>query len=349
MHFKALQAGLLLGFLVGLTPSCSQPPCNPTTCAGCCDAVTGICVNPPSPIACGTGGGACRACGTNESCAGGVCVSGNVSGSVDGGTDGGQACDGGNCNGLSALLGKACAQDSECSALGTGAQCRKQTTTDAGTYTGGYCTRVCSDDSGCPAEGWCINLSSYDETSRLCMPKCSQKGKAPGDCRQGYACYDIGETQGICWITPLPQVDAGPPSDKVGNPCTSNSECQNPPSQGGFCVPETTDGGLSTGFKDGFCSADCSTRTGICSADGGAICLRFTSNAEVSYNCQRVCAAPGGGQSDCRNGYVCQGYIVALGDGGSTPSTNGYCRPHCGNTDAGCNGGQTCTDAGYCE
>jgi len=56
---------------------CVAPKCDATTCPnGCCDAVSGACVSPPTNAACGLKGDVCVICGAGDSCdvATGTCV-----------------------------------------------------------------------------------------------------------------------------------------------------------------------------------------------------------------------------------------------------------------------------------
>lgn len=303
---------------------------NPCT-TGCCSG--SVCMMGTKTTNCGKGGEVCKACDTTagETCVEQVCTAADA--------------------GTTSAVGKACASDTECAALGAGAVCRLTTGTDAGVYAEGYCTKVCgAAGTSCPSGSICTGLgAALDETKPLCLATCQNKNQAPGDCRDGYACYGLTGAN-VCWIYPPPEVDAGPPADKVGDDCAQDSDCQNPPANGGFCFSETFDGG-PTGFVQGYCSAECTEDPSVCSADGGAICITFgtgTPGQEISL-CQRVCNGPTTGQGDCKSGYVCEGYTERLADGGTQPSATGICRPSCANPGAGCPAGLTCDGLGYCK
>lgn len=386
MNLKALALGALVGFLAAVVPACGpqEKKCDAATCTGCCDA-NDACVTPANTnAACGASGLACTACAANQVCSGGVCVNtgGSDAGTVCNATTcptgccagtnppvcllgnsksncgtGGAACV--SCNtdqtctnqvcttpdaGGGGVVGIACSQTSDCTALGTGAECRQSTATGAGTYTGGYCTRVCTSDADCGG-GTCINAGNYDEPNPICTKKCSSSS----DCRSpGYECYDIGEPEGICWLDPLPEVDAGPPADKVGLGCTIDTDCQNPPDDG-FCIPETTEDGGTTSYLGGYCSAPCNSND-HCSTDGGAICITFDVGGGNTFSmCQQVCGDPGTGVSTCRANYVCQGYQIYQSDGGIGPSPDGICTPNCNNQAGSCGTTGTCLSTGYCQ
>ncbi|HYX90885.1 MAG TPA: hypothetical protein VE782_04950, partial [Myxococcaceae bacterium] len=130
----------------------------------------------------------------------------------------------------------------------------------------------------------------------------------------------------------------------IGTACGMDAQCK---ADGGmptgFCAEETFDGG-STGFTGGYCMADCST-TGYCPDD--AVCIGFS---QTQAFCTALCAAPEQGQSGCRSGYVCNGYVVLLPDGGTQPSTDGFCFPRCDNPGPGCPTGSMCNaSTGYCQ
>ncbi len=294
-----------------------------SACATGCVATGGTCVPGTTPTNCGANGQACQTCPSGQNC---VAVAG-----------------GGQCQtpGVDAGIGAPCNTDGDCNA---GTQCRKTTATDAGTYQGGYCTKVCSQASPCPAGSTCIRFSAtLDEPQTLCVANCSQPDTIPGGCRSGYACYPVSQTQGVCWIyPPPPQLDAGI-ADKVGNPCTMDSQCQNPPLDGFCFLPTFPDGG-PTGFNQGYCSADCEDNAKC--GDGG-VCVGLGQNFAACFS---SCPAPNGGQSTCRAGYVCDALFQT--DGGMLPF--GICWPNCNNpgfaAGVGCGQGQTCnTTTGYCQ
>ena len=227
-------------------------------------------------------------------------------------------------------------------ALGGNFKCKLATNPGGAPYLSGYCTKICTGQADCPqATSYCQGLSpTYGENDRICMKRCP----TGSECRSsGYACYNVGPNT-LCWLDPLPSVDAGPPSDKVGIPCTADGTCQNPPSDG-FCLPPVLPDGGPSGYTDGYCTAQCADSAHC--GDGG-ICITFGSGSSSFEMCQKVCSGPGLGQSDCRLDYACQGYLVGLLDGGSEPSPDGICRPSCAAAGWGCPTGKTCGDGGYC-
>ena len=119
----------------------------------------------------------------------------------------------------------------------------------------------------------------------------------------------------------MPPIDAGPPANKVGNPCTSAANCINPPDNGGTCL--TTEFGVT--WPAGYCSKSNCLSNPECAADGGAICIGFSATENA---CVRRCAdSRDGGQSNCRLGYRCEPYFNRLPDGGNAQSTDGFCTP----------------------
>jgi hypothetical protein len=64
-----------------------RPPCSPSTCLGCCDAM-GMCRGGSEATACGASGAACTVCGAGSTCSFGTCGS-NQPGGTGGGSAGG--------------------------------------------------------------------------------------------------------------------------------------------------------------------------------------------------------------------------------------------------------------------
>lgn len=247
---------------------------------------------------CGIGGVTCQTCATGELCNTGVCGMPPAM----------------------ARVGSPCANDGECqSGLGAMARCKQTTTSGNGTYTGGYCTLPCGTSANqCPSGSTCVGLlPQYGEADTFCWDNCT----ATDRCRTpGYACYNLS-SGAACWIDPIPPLDAGTPADKVGQACTSAMDCDNPPESGATCLSRE----FNFNWAGGYCSkADCLSNA-ECSSDGGAICLGFTQNDRA---CVQKCAdSSDGGQSTCRNGYICNQYFTGLADGGQAPSADGFCAP----------------------
>ncbi len=234
--------------------------------------------------------------------------------------------------------------------------CRKVTNASYGTYQGGYCTRTCTVEGDCPTDSECVSFgASRDEPSALCTKKCRPpQSLSSTDCRTpGYACYGLTDNNGqqlpdgVCWIYPPPTGDAGPPSDKVGAPCTTDTNCQNPPDDG-FCFPPTLQDGGPSRYAGGYCSAECNDN-GHC-GDGGT-CITFNANTADEFSaCQADCNAPNVGQANCRTGYACLGYQMLQEDGGVTTAPSGICRPRCDAPGASCTAPATCNaTTGLCQ
>lgn len=359
--------------------TCSAPgSCNASNCNGCCDGTTCVPLSGQSDTRCGSNGSACIACsgatcsngactttqqgcgpGTSNPCTNGCCSGTGTSATCVAGTSdfacgkGGAQCEycifGEVCQNQACIapveVGDPCSTDSDCADLGGSYRCKKTTTSGNASYSGGYCTILCSTNSDCTANSTCVSLpGGFGEGDSMCFRSCA----GSTDCRSpGYECYDLGNSVGGCWINPLPSYDAGPPADKIGIACTSDSQCINPPDDG-YCIPATDTGGNPTGWPGGYCSATCFTEE-HCGTDG--ICITFTDENGDDFNaCQARCAAANAGQSTCRSGYICEGYLLALPDGGSQPSTEGICMPRCDNPgSSGCPTGSSCQSSGYCQ
>lgn len=298
----------------------NQTGCNSTNCANGCCTSTGTCVPGTTNTSCGAGGNFCTSCAGGQTCTA---------------TTGGGQCQ---TTMTAGTYGSACTTASNCSGIGAGAICRTQTSSGNATYQGGYCTKTCASSTDCGSTAFCLNLGVYGE-SAICAASCS----ASNPCRTpGYACYDLGNGQGACWISPTPAPDAGPaaPANLIGSACSSNATCQASGSfPAGECITSTTADGGASGFTSGYCTAECSASPTLCGSTG--LCINFT-NFSL---CTDLCTSGGAGQSNCRPGYVCEQYGFA--DGGT--STDGFCWPSCNAAGWGCPSGQTCNTLGYCQ
>jgi hypothetical protein len=247
-----------------------------------------------------------------------------------------------------ATLGGPCTSTADCTSLGTGATCKLNTSTGNAPYPLGYCTLPCPA-TGSPGDpcgsglGECIGSSQselpyYGEGDFICASKCDAPG-TQSTCRNGYACYG----DGFCWLNPIPPFDGGGFDTKVGQACTSDGQCQNPPSTDfGYCVTATGSSG-ATGFTGGYCTADCSfDNTGSFCGPTGA-CFGFDlSDGGTFAACLRTCATPGGGHST-RTGYSC--FTGQANDGGVI----GYLFPACDAPGNPCPSNYFCNSAsGYC-
>ena len=246
-------------------------------------------------INCGSGGARCVACASGELCQSGTCT-----------TPVGMK-----------RVGDACASDNECIAsLGAAAICKLFTSAGNGSYSGGYCTLRCPASS-CPTGSTCVGLNPAYGEEALCWDNCS----ATDRCRTpGYGCYGLSSGS-ACWISPLPPLDAGTPANKVGNACTSDAQCINPPENGGVCLMTQ----FNFTWPQGYCSKQNCITNDECSSDGGALCIGFSTTEQA---CVRRCAdSRDGGQSTCRPNYRCNPYIIRQPDGGQMTSTDGFCVP----------------------
>ncbi|MBX7114178.1 MAG: hypothetical protein K1X64_07560 [Myxococcaceae bacterium] len=330
-------------------------PCNSNNCAGCC--ANNVCWPGVASNNCGSGGKSCAICQVNQACIAGDCMQTGTGGST--GTGGGGGTGGGQGNGQ---IGSACTTDNDCSALGTGFKCRK--VTDNGvTYPQGYCTSPCSTPHmpcGINAAGLCrggpedITVWGRGEKAGMCFARCPTPGQNTG-CRSGYTCIDVTgpDDPGICWLNPLPDWYGGTPANKVGNACTNNSQCQNPPDPVlGFCQPQAASGS----FQGGMCSAACyDDATGtLCGI--GKLCARDVDSQTMQYTGAGFCVTrctPSSGKSEAnRPGYTC--YTISDPNGFDTgmlfpscDSQSGFCSQYPGTT---CNSstGYCCTGDGGC-
>lgn len=92
--FLALCFGLLTGAVVSTSCGPSRPACTPSSCNGCCDSTSGLCVSITTSTQCGTRGETCKACSLGQSCSFGACTGGNT-GAGQSGTGGGFSTTGG--------------------------------------------------------------------------------------------------------------------------------------------------------------------------------------------------------------------------------------------------------------
>ena len=167
----------------------------------------------PAPaLACGGGcvdtrvsqahcGGCGRACGFGETCAAGACQSACApprttcgSACVDRSTDVTHcgACGNRCATGQSCVAG-ACRSPTPATTVGLACSPRVPTCGDllwCMDWPGGYCTDYCFSDSHCGPDGLCISTGLNGFCGRVCT--------ASSQCRAGYRCYRISDTQGAC-------------------------------------------------------------------------------------------------------------------------------------------------------
>lgn len=356
--------------------------CGPTNCSdGCCVGAQCVRGAAQSNSQCGQGGFACLSCVTGNNCVSGQCTGGascdaqNCPNGCCSGTaclslaqqgngacgnngnmcmacPGAQVCLNGSCQ-QPATIGSACSTSAQCASLGTGAYCKLRTSTNNASYQNGYCTIPCTAAGACAGgQGTCIGgptsvLSVYGEQERFCAVNCPSGGQQ-STCRTGYSCYG-DQTGGFCWLSPIPPFDGGGIPDKLGNACTLDTQCINPPgADWGFCIQGTSSTGAPNRFVGGYCTAECTyDNTGaFCGPNG--ICAGFSNDGGPQTDfglCLRTCSTPGQGRSALRAG----GSYVCLSSRGSDGGTIGILWPACDTPTSTCRPGTFCnTQNGYC-
>jgi hypothetical protein len=286
-----------------------------------------------------TGGGGGTTGGGGGTTGGGGGTTGGGGGTTGGGggtTGGGGGTTGGGGGTTLQPIGGACTSASNCQA---GLFCKQTTTRGDATMPGGYCTKACSTSTDCGGGAGCIGgastaLAFFGESTGFCAGSCPSAG-AQSTCRTGYLCYGQTGAAGFCYLQTLPPFNGGgtPPA---GAPCSSDTQCQNPPDPAlGFCFPPTLSDGGASGWTDGYCSADCGLdNTGTFCGPNGA-CLTLGTAPNEFDACLQKCPGPGT-RSTCRTGYTCED----IGNGG-------VCFPDC--LAVGCPSGGTCdTGTGQC-
>lgn len=330
-----------------------------TTCTGCFAGT--VCVMPPSNATdsfCGTNGQACAQCntGAGQACVNFQCVGGTgggtgggVGGGVGGGTGGG---------GGVVQVGSPCTNSTQCTALGSGAYCKLQTTPWPGyaatPYPTGFCTLPCPTGT-CAGGNVCAGGAStypylFNETDRFCTTPCTSTCPLTG-----FGCIAVTDLFGAspqrgCWIYSstnpnLPPFTGGGAPNKSGQACTTDTQCANPPDPSlAICAT------AAQGFPNGLClaSSDLAPADSWCFSGGGVEVGLPRSDGGTAYYCTGTCPNPAGGFAVARTGYSC--FSVTRPDGGLA----GALWPSCtGPTDCGgsvpyCNPatGYCCTMAG---
>ncbi|MFT3713559.1 MAG: hypothetical protein QM817_38370 [Archangium sp.] len=313
---------------------CGQNGVTCATCSGTFHCQNYVCVNG------GTGGGTTGG--------GGGTTGGGTGGGVTGAGTGGGATGGGTGGGSGVTVGSLCTSSAQCSSLGAGATCKLQTNPYSGNaptpYPAGFCTLPCTGTGTCPSGATCAGgVSSvpyiFNEVDRFCTKSCT----GPGQCIGGLECLYVEPLTGTnpgagCWMSSASGrtfTGGGLPS-KAGNPCTTDSQCQNPPDPIlGQCI-------TSTDFANGYCLISTSPESsGAWCQSGGRSKINYPlSDGGTTYYCTGTCPtvgqlAPGG-----RTGYTCYGNMNGTGNvvwpscatnadcGGSVPSCNattGFC------------------------
>ncbi|MBL8922987.1 MAG: hypothetical protein JNJ54_29325 [Myxococcaceae bacterium] len=310
------------GGSAGGTPACNT-----------CLAQTGgqlVCVPTGTNLnvtTCGSNGGFCQNCIRNgfTACTNGVCTGAATGGgSATGGgfaTGGGSPTGGGGTGGGAPAtgVGSPCTSSGQCqSMLGPTAFCKTQTTPTPGftatPYPYGFCTLPCASNgqSTCGVGNVCAGgVSSspalFNETDRFCINGCTMQGQCPSP----LSCVEVSDetstmTVGGCWLdlsAPGTTFTGGGLPNRLGQSCTNNAGCSNPPDPalgtcfGGTEVPAMTFvGGLCmayTGFApDSYCVQ----------AGGLEVLLRTRADGGLDFWCGQSCFALG---ATPRTGYRC--------------------------------------------
>ncbi len=251
---------------------------------------------------CGRNGGLCQNCVQQGQTA---CVMGTCTGSSTGG--------GGAGGGPASGVGAPCTSSSTCQAmLGGTAFCKTQTTATPGftttQYPQGFCTLPCNANgqSTCGFGNVCAGgisswLNVFNETDRFCVPGCMTSAT----CGAGQECFEVSDGTAMssnlgCWFdrrSPSATFTGGGYPTRLGQTCTANSDCSNPPDPAlGACLTPPN-------FPGGMCLAASGYSTTWCSAAGGIdYTLRSGPDGGLQVWCGQSCSVIG---SIPRTGYRC--------------------------------------------
>ncbi|MCU0699030.1 MAG: FG-GAP-like repeat-containing protein [Myxococcaceae bacterium] len=292
-----------------------RPPCNASTCAGCCTQ-TGECLAGNDKAACGREGLFCRACDEADTCSNGRCdlVRPDAGACPTGFHRCGDTCAS---NDDVATCGARC---SPCPGSSNGrATCTNQTCGLACNTGFHACGSVCADDTSVNSCGdRCGPCAVPANATSSCTNRQCDFSCANGFHRCGDACADSASPQTCgerCTVCPAPPngspicvastTDAGVTVRSCDFACNvgfhrCGSAClpdDSPNSCGSFCVPcPTTANGAAT-CVSGQCGLSCSAGFNLC----GNRCVPETSTAACGTTCQ-ACVAPDGGSPVCAAG-----------------------------------------------
>ncbi|MBS1151458.1 MAG: Myxococcales trans domain protein, partial [Myxococcaceae bacterium] len=283
--------------------------CNSTNCSGCCSGNSCLPLPFQSVTNCGVNGNACMACFAGQVCTNGgctqppTCTAANCPGGC---------CDSGKCVPFSVQSSSFCGSG--------GQQCAQ-----------------CAPGSFCSI-GVCVQPPCSSATcSGCCSPNGCMAGTVPNACgRNGNVCSTcaFGQTctSGNCTNS----------VKKIGDPCTSSSEC-GAIGGGGYCKFQTSTGNGQ--YLNGFCTRPCGFDGGSgCTVD--SVCLNsLQPYGENDAFCSPRCSSA----SQCRApGYAC--YFI-----NSVSTTACWLNPipivgvDGGSPDAGASFiGSACINAGQC-
>jgi hypothetical protein len=249
-------------------------------------------------------------------------------------------CDNNTCNESSgyctatvgAVDGSTCTSGSDCASGYCG--------TEAGSGNPrGVCNSLCDPSSGglCPGDSVCVDYGSADPGEYgICFDGCV----ISGNCRGGYACFDVGGGEGACWpdCTSDSECAGGTCNENSGlceaqgagkadgEACLSSTECES-----NFCMSEST-----WGQPGGMCSSYCDPGDGAAACPSGGECISFTAPGEPIF---AVCIDGCDATATCRAGYSC---LTSYTDAGT-------CQADC-TSDAQCGTVGTCNlYSGLCE
>ncbi|MCA2981804.1 MAG: VCBS repeat-containing protein [Myxococcaceae bacterium] len=312
---------LLLLALTGCPPE--RPPCNASTCPGCCTQA-GECLPGNDKAACGSEGLFCRVCDVADTCSAGRCDLVRP--------------DAGACPTGFHRCADTCASNDDVATCGARCSpCPGSPNGRATCATGacglscnvGFhaCGAVCADDTSANSCGSrCGPCSAPANATPACASRQCDFSCVNGFHRCGDACADSTSPQTCgerCSVCPAPPngsptcvaslTDAGVTVRSCGFTCNAGfhrcgSAClpdDAPASCGASCTPcPTTANGAAT-CTAGQCGLACDAGFNLC---GGA-CVPDTSTAACGAACQ-VCVAPDGGSPVCAAGrcaYTCAG------------------------------------------
>lgn len=163
--------------------------CGPSNCNGCCDG-TGKCQTGNTNTACGTSGGLCKSCGTNQACSGGKCT----------------------CTSSSCSAG--CCQGDNCQPGTLDTACGKS---------GGVCT-VCSGTAKC-VSGSCSTACGPTTCVGCCLSGVCKGGSDPTACGKGGATCAVCKAGESC-VNGTCNSSSTCSSSNCPNGCCASGVCQ---------------------------------------------------------------------------------------------------------------------------
>ena len=360
MNLKALSLGVVVGFLVALSPSCGgTSQCSASNCAGCCDA-SGMCVTTTTAVACGASGNVCKSCSAGESCVSGVCTAGGTA--TDAGTDGGPGTQAPSSCPTGCFAGGVCVLGKSVNNCGTGGvvcdvcdtaageTCTNQVCTvpDAGPLGAGSLGSACTQDSDCNVNGGnpsrcklTTSQGNLQYKGGYCTRRCYEDSQCGENGMCVYALGPFGEAENICVLkcdaqTPCPRTD--------GYICLNFGTQQNP--QSGCFIDDTASANpypqidAGPGAGPGVTGSSC-TDNAQCQPPSSGFCIT-EDQGYPGGSCTSDCSLA---LTDdyCGTGGRCNLYLAELA-AGQDPFVIGLCEQGC-NAD----GGSSCRTDYACE